>query len=118
MRILIRKKSYSVCRNDYKSFKNLSTSIHAESCNYVFLLGKVLAESIKWKPKSKPRVYLQNYVVHEIFGSNRLTLLTTLYHILQNDSVNNYKVLVKLPEPFWHTLAYWFVELKYYISFK
>lgn len=89
----------------------------------------MISDSMKWKANGRSRVYLQNFVVlkirnflliskvHEVFGSSRLLLLTTLLFIIKNDEKNSFQVFDKIPERFWHTISYWFVELKYLFRF-
>jgi hypothetical protein len=99
-------------RHKHIALESIGMEIHEEACKEVGYLCKLIAESLSWKCTNKPRVYLQNYVVHETLGSSRLVLVQTLYYIVVNDASRKYRVINDIPEQCWQVLIYWFTELK------
>jgi voltage-dependent calcium channel T type alpha-1G len=61
----------------------------------IYKLGKIIIDSFEWKAPADLRVYLQNVVVHETLGFNRLLLIETYTLMIENEIKSEKKLTLE-----------------------
>jgi hypothetical protein len=107
---------FNTARYTFPTLKKIAKQIHEECAKQFVYLCKMIIDSAGWNAPKHQRVYLQNFVVHETLGTNRLMLIQTLGYIIDNDSEHGFQLLAKVPDTLWHALQIWFIELKYILK--